>query len=180
MTAKEALEKLKEGNERFLRSASPTGDVSPARREETAQNGQHPYAAVLACSDSRVIPEHIFSAGIGELFTIRSAGNTVGPTELGSAAYAVDHLGVPLVVVLGHTHCGAVASALQGHAEGRVKVITDAITRALGPEREPDAASILNARHSAAILRRELGDAAVVAALYHIDTGKVEFFEESR
>ncbi len=177
MTAKEALEKLKEGNERFLRSDCPTGDVSPARREATAQNGQHPYAAVLACSDSRVIPEHIFSAGIGELFTVRSAGNTVGPTELGSAEYAVDHLGVPLVVVLGHTHCGAVAAALQGHAEGRVKVITDEIAHALGPERDPDAASILNARHSADLLRRELGETTVVTALYHIDTGRVEFFE---
>ena len=112
ISADEALMRLREGNARYLQAENAAGDVSPALRRTTFEHGQHPYAIVLACSDSRVIPEAIFSAGIGELFVIRVAGNVVDNHQLGSIEYAEDHLGCNLVVVLGHTACGAVDAAL--------------------------------------------------------------------
>lgn len=178
LTAPEALRRLREGNRLFLDALSPRGDVSPERRRETWEHGQSPYAVVVTCSDSRVIPESIFSAGIGELFVVRSAGNTVGPGELGSVEYAVGHLGCPLVVVLGHTCCGAVDAALHGGGEGHVKPITDEIRRAIGNESDPDRACRLNVERSVAVLRCELGDAAeILGAVYRIDSGEAEFFE---
>ena len=108
LSADEALERLREGNARYLNANQAQGDVSPALRQSTFREGQRPYAIVLACSDSRVIPEAIFSAGIGDLFVIRVAGNVVDKHQLGSIEYAEDHLGCNLVVVLGHTCCGAV------------------------------------------------------------------------
>ena len=113
LTADEALERLREGNARYLGASQAQGDVSPELRQSTFCEGQHPYAIVLACSDSRVIPEAIFSAGIGDLFVIRVAGNVVDKHQLGSIEYAEDHLGCSLVVVLGHTGCGAVDAAMQ-------------------------------------------------------------------
>ncbi len=83
---------------------------------ETVKNGQKPYALILCCADSRVPPEHIFSAGIGELFVLRNAGNLVGETEIASMEYAAEHLGTPLILLMGHTHCGAVDSAM-AHAQ---------------------------------------------------------------
>ena len=103
LTADEALERLRQGNARYLNASHAQGDVSPELRQSTFREGQHPYAIVLACSDSRVIPEAIFSAGIGELFVIRVAGNVVDRHQLGSIEYAEGHLGCNLVVVLGHT-----------------------------------------------------------------------------
>ena len=93
MPAGQALERLKEGHRRFLVSEKGSGDVSPSRRRETEELGQHPYAVVVTCSDSRVVPESIFSAGIGDLFVIRSAGNIVDGCTLGSIEYAVEHIG---------------------------------------------------------------------------------------
>ena len=99
LSASEALEKLKEGNQRYLSSGTNSGDVSPQIREKTGKEGQTPYAIVITCSDSRVIPESIFSAGIGEVFVIRVAGNVIAGHQLGSIEYAADHLGSNLVVV---------------------------------------------------------------------------------
>ena len=176
VTAQEALKRLQDGNERYLTAATPAGDVSKARREETTQNGQHPYAVIVTCSDSRVIPESVFSAGIGELFVVRSAGNTIGAGELGSVEYAVGHLGCPLTVVMGHTHCGAVDAAMHGGGEGHVKPITDEIQKAIGNEPDADRACVLNVRQSVSILRRELPEGAeILGAVYHIDDGRVEF-----
>ena len=108
MTADEAIEKLKSGNMRYLLMNSNSGNVSAALRKFTYEHGQHPHAIIVTCSDSRVIPETIFSAGLGELFVIRVAGNVIDDHQLGSIEYAAGHLGSPVVVVLGHTHCGAV------------------------------------------------------------------------
>ncbi|MBP5291415.1 MAG: carbonic anhydrase [Lachnospiraceae bacterium] len=112
MNAAEALEKLKEGNRRYVEGAEAI-DISASAREDKVINGQHPYAVVVACSDSRVIPEAIFNAGIGDLFVIRVAGNVIDPHQLGSVEYATSHLHCPLVLVLGHRNCGAVAAALE-------------------------------------------------------------------
>ena len=176
--AEESLKRLIEGNGRFL-SAGPAGDVSPERRMYTAQNGQHPYAAIVTCSDSRVIPEIIFSAGIGDLFVIRSAGNVVDGCTLGSLEYAVGHMGVPLVVVMGHTSCGAIAEAVKGlHERHSIEIIED-IRSGIGDETEPTKASILNVKNSARLISEDMSDldVRVVGALYDIVSGKVEFLE---
>src|SRR3954471_18707736 len=104
-----ALAKLQEGNARFVHSTVSTGKPTAARRAETA-TAQHPFAIVLACADSRVAPEIIFDQNLGDVFVIRNAGNLVDEHVEGSIEYAVEHLGVRLVVVLGHEHCGAVSA----------------------------------------------------------------------
>lgn len=183
LSASEALEKLKDGNRRYLAAATNPGDVSPAIRQYTCENGQSPYATVITCSDSRVIPESIFSAGIGELFTIRVAGNVMDNHQMGSVEYATEHLGTKLAVVLGHTNCGAVGAAVSSDPGGFVKYITDEIKKAIGEEKDPTKASCLNVRNSVAAIRESLkelvekGELTVCGALYHIDSGEVEFLD---
>lgn len=171
-----ALQRLKEGNEIYLNTAVGVGDVSPSRRLDTAQNGQHPFAVVVSCADSRVIPEAIFSCGIGDLFVIRVAGNVVGNVELGSIEYAVEHLGCRLVVVLGHTGCGAVDAALRPN-DGFVRHITEEIKCGIGSECDAIRASVMNALHSAEKIKSafSLASLHVCAALYHTESGKVDF-----
>lgn len=182
LSAAEALEKLKEGNKRYLEAESNTGDISPEIRQKTCDEGQTPYAVVITCSDSRVIPESIFMAGIGELFTIRVAGNVMDNHQLGSVEYATDHLGSNLVVVLGHTHCGAVGATISSDPTGFVKYITDEIKAAIGDEKDEFKASCLNVRRSVARIKEglKLTDAdklKVCGAVYHIDNGRVEFLD---
>jgi len=105
------LEQLKKGNERFVADRLAAKDLGADRRRELAK-GQHPFAIVLTCADSRVAPEFIFNQGLGDLFVLRVAGNIADPFVLGSMEYAVEHLHVPLIVILGHTKCGAVDAAL--------------------------------------------------------------------
>ena len=179
-TAVSALERLKAGNNAYLKAEKNGGDISIKRRLFTSQNGQSPYAVIVGCADSRVIPESIFSAGIGELFVIRAAGNVLDNFALGSVEYAVEHLHVKLVVVMGHTGCGAVGAAHQKNS-GYLKHITDEIKRAIGEEKNGDKASILNATHSAEKIRGILPqaeDVMIVSALYHTDSGVVDFFDE--
>lgn len=180
--AKEALEKLKAGNERYLSAGKNEGDISPALREKTCAKGQCPYAVIITCSDSRVIPESIFSAGIGELFVIRVAGNVIDDHQLGSIEYAVDHLGCQLIVVMGHDHCGAVGAAIGHEPEGYVKSITDEIKKAIGGETDDYKASCLNVLHSVKKIEDSLGIGRdgenglhVCGALYRLANGKVEF-----
>lgn len=178
ISAEEAMAKLKEGNEKYLTSKTGIGDISPEKREDTYKNGQHPYAVIIGCSDSREIPESIFSAGIGELFVIRVAGNVIDNHQLGSVEYAVDHLGCKLVVVLGHSHCGAVGAAISSSPDGFVKTITDEIKRAIGDEKDEIKASCLNVRQSVAVIKEKIpqeNGLKVVGALYHIEDGRVEF-----
>ena len=182
LSAAEAIAKLKEGNERYLTVSSNPGDVSPEIRQKTCDEGQDPYATIITCSDSRVIPEAVFSAGISELFTIRVAGNVMDNHQLGSVEYAADHLGTNLVVVLGHTHCGAVGAALSSDPDGFVKYITDEIKKAIGGEKDELKASCLNVERSVSIIKEKLNltdesPLKVCGAIYHIDSGKVEFMD---
>ena len=182
LPAAEAMSKLKEGNKRYLDATANPGDVSPQIRQKTCDEGQTPYAIVITCSDSRVIPESIFSAGIGELFTIRVAGNVMDHHQLGSVEYAADHLGTNLVVVLGHTHCGAVGAALTSSPDGFVKYITDEIKKAIGDEKDELTACRLNVERSVSIIKEQLkltdeSSLKVYGAIYHIDTGRVEFMD---
>jgi len=128
------LAQLKEGNKRFVESKAGHPNQSTGRIKETAQ-GQKPFAVILTCSDSRVPPEIIFDQGIGDLFVIRTAGNLVDDIGLGSIEYAVEHLGVHLIVVLGHERCGAVEAAVKGgeapgHIESLLKAIQPAVEKA--------------------------------------------------
>lgn len=183
VSAEEALAKLKSGNDAYLKASTNPGDVSPAIRKDTCDNGQHPYAIVITCADSRVIPEAIFSAGIGELFTIRVAGNVINDFQLGSVEYAADHLGTNLIVVLGHTNCGAVGAAMGSGVEGFIKSITDEIKAAIGEETDGYKACCLNVDNSIRKIAEGLhippeGNEKgwkVVGAVYHIDDGHVEF-----
>lgn len=178
ISAEEALKKLKEGNNKYLTAETNPGDISPEIRKDTCENGQHPYAVIIACSDSRVPVEAIFSAGIGELFVIRSAGNTIGRESLGSIEYAVYHLGCQLVVVLGHTHCGAVGATISSESHDNVMLITDVIKHAIGTENDETKASCLNAQYSVEVIKDNIylpDGAKVISALYDIESGKVNF-----
>ena len=130
-----------------------------------------------------MIPESIFSAGIGELFVIRVAGNVINDFQLGSVEYAAGHLGTNLIVVLGHTHCGAVGAAVNGHVDGFTKRITDEIKSAIGAETDEYKACCLNVKHSIEKIESSLDIPAggsknglkAVGAVYHIEDGRVEF-----
>lgn len=113
-SAVEAKELLVKGNERFVGGALAEKDLSGKRKELV--EGQQPFAVIVSCSDSRVPPEHVFDQGLGDIFVVRVAGNVVDPVAMGSVEYAVEHLKVPLVVVLGHEGCGAVKATVEGGA----------------------------------------------------------------
>ncbi len=186
MSARSALERLKNGNAAYLSADSSIGDISPSVRQKTCEEGQKPYAVVITCSDSRVIPESVFSAGIGELFVIRVAGNVMDRTQLGSVIYAVSHLGCRLAVVVGHTHCGAVHAAIHDEPDGYVKFLTDEIRLAISDEKDENKACRLNVERSVRVTKEALGVSdgdesglSVVGAIYNIDSGKVDFLSEA-
>ncbi len=189
MTGREALEKLLEGNRRYLEGGGPrsTGQVD----RENLVDSQSPMAAILCCSDSRVPPEHIFDAGLGEIFIVRVAGHVVGTSVLGSLEYAVDHLNVSLILVLGHESCGAVKAALAGgEVHGSIKGLVERIKPSLididtGPDisREiMEAAVTENIRYtqqhvqdiSDSIRNKvESGDLMIAGAVYSLRSGEV-------
>ena len=122
-----AVERLLKGNQRYAAYAPIHPDESRTRRKEL-KAGQHPYAVVITCSDSRVSPELVFDQGLGDIFVIRTAGNIMGDIELGSIEYAVEHLQTPLVMVVGHEGCGAInAYVKKEHVSGHLKTIIDSI-----------------------------------------------------
>lgn len=179
-TAEKALERLKDGNLHYLSANRSDGDISLSLRVRTCTEGQSPYAVIITCSDSRVIPECIFSAGLGELFVIRVAGNVIDAHQLGSIEYAVEHLGCRLIVVMGHDHCGAVGAAIDHEPEGFVKSITDEIKCAIGDEKDDYKACCLNALHSVRKIKESLEAAKddslkVCGAIYRLEDGRVEF-----
>ena len=183
MDKTETTKKLLEGNQKYLTSEKGAGDISPRIRLKTAGEGQNPYAIIITCSDSRVIPEAIFQCGIGDLFVIRLAGNVIDNHQLGSIEYAADHLGTKLIMVLGHTHCGAVDAAIHHDPEGYIKFITDEITKAIGKEKDSYKAACLNVQRSIDLIESSLiiqkdeeQGLAVVGAMYDIESGKVEIF----
>ena len=185
----EALSRLKTGNARFAQSKVSTGKPVAARRAATAKD-QHPFAIIVGCADSRTAPEIIFDQNIGDLFVIRTAGNLVDDYALGSIEYAVDHLGTRLIVVLGHSRCGAVTAALAGgsapgHINSLVRDIQPAVAAAKGKEGD----ALANAIHEneAQVAKKirsqaQLGEFAsqvrIVEGYYDLDTGKVEWTEK--
>jgi carbonic anhydrase len=139
VTPDQAIARLMEGNARYVAQASRHDRIDAARRQHTAQKGQKPFAVVLTCSDSRVPPEYLFDQGIGDLFVIRVAGNIAGTHETGSAEYGVEHLGAPVLLVLGHTQCGAVTAAVAGGAHGCIAALLRAIEPAVAAAKKMDA-----------------------------------------
>ena len=128
VTPDEAIHRLVEGNLRFSQGKSVHPNAGSAGVVETATNGQHPFAAILSCSDSRVPLEILFDQGIGDIFAVRVAGNVCGVDEMGSIEYAVEHVGTPLFLVLGHTECGAVkAAASKAETHGNIKLLVDKV-----------------------------------------------------
>jgi carbonic anhydrase len=196
LTADEALQRLIEGNQRFQRGEPHLSGVARETLAELAR-GQHPFATILGCSDSRVAPETIFHAGLGELFVVRVAGNVLSAEVAGSIQYAGSHLQTPLLVVLGHEGCGAIQAALATLYQGaqqrsRIQLLVDAILPALdgldpalsGPEMLARAVE-MNVRWTLrAILdspegraRQAEGRVKFVGAIYEIETGRVRFLD---
>lgn len=191
ITADEALARLKAGNERFVTGQVIHPNAGADRRAEVAK-GQKPYAIVVGCSDSRVGPEVVFDQGLGDLFVVRTAGNVVDDVSLGSIEYAAEHFGVPVIFVLGHTRCGAVAAAVAGgeapgHVGSVVEKIKPAVEETKGKEGDAvDNAVRANVRNVVIQLRRagpilsglvKSGKLRVVGGCYDLDTGKVGMVE---
>jgi carbonic anhydrase len=179
--AKKALEWLLEGNNDYIDAKiNHHGDISKEKRLHLHHHGQNPFALIICCSDSRVIPENIFMKGIGDLFVIRLAGNVIGDFALGSIEYGIEHLGIKLVMVLGHTSCGAIHASLEGSHDSYIGEITKEIKKAIFSTNDPIKASKLNVYHSvekikqSPLVKKDLDNITIVPALYHTHSGKVE------
>lgn len=199
LTPDQALAKLVEGNRRFVADQTPVADISTKRRLEIARS-QAPFAALVGCADSRVGPEQLFGAGLGELFIVRTAGNYVDDAGYGSLAYAVAALNVPLIIVMGHERCGAVDAAtklvtdnsqlppsLTRMVQPILPAVLDARASLAGKADLLDHAIHMNVRHVVKGLRQasdpiladpiKAGKVRVVGAYYDLDTGAVDFFD---
>lgn len=200
-TALEALTRLREGNQRFAQNVRSVDSLISQTRRAELVNRQDPFAVILGCSDSRAPAEIVFDQGLGDLFVIRVAGNIVAPSQVGSVEFAAERFQTPLVVVLGHTGCGAIAAAIDASEDklsvskaqmsivDRVRPSVDAL---LGTDLAEDrnklsrAAVRANVRASANHLRH--GSASleelqqkrgllIVGAVYDIESGEVDFFD---
>jgi carbonic anhydrase len=178
-------QRLSTGNAAFIAGGGAVAAVDAARRAAIA-NGQTPWCTVLTCADSRMPPEHIFHAGLGELFTVRVAGNVADPVTVGSIEYAAEHLGTPLVVVMGHERCGAVKAA-QGTASlgPNLDTLLGLIRPHIHGLSDLDSAVLANARAQVAELQKseilshleEEGKLSIVPAYYDLDSGAVRFLD---
>lgn len=202
ISAREVLQRLREGNQRFVSNVrSLDAMMSHARRGEQVEE-QNPIAIVLGCSDARVPAEIIFDQGLGDLFVIRVAGNIVAPSQVGSVEFAASQFGTRLVVVLGHSHCGAVCATLEhlthphdNHSQN-IRSIVDRIRPSVEGllstdlVQDKDAllaqavranvrASANQLRHGSAVLEELIGkgELMIVGAEYSLESGVVEFFE---
>jgi carbonic anhydrase len=186
----EALDRLVQGNRRFVDGHMQHPDQDPDHRLRVSQ-GQEPFAVILTCSDSRLPPEVLFDQGLGDLFVVRVAGNIVDAAVLGSVEYAVDHLGTPLVMVIGHQRCGAVEATLesiQHHSppHGSVAALVTAITPAVATAEQRPGNLLNNTVRANAQMSRDAitaspeltgplrgGELKVLAAYYNLDDGTV-------
>ena len=202
ISAAAALERLREGNRRFVNDEVSEETLASREHKAGAATPQNPFAIILACSDSRVPTELIFDRGIGELFVIRVAGNIVAPSQIGSIEFAAKQFGTRLVVVLGHSNCGAIIATLKELAlkesvrSPNLRAIVDRVRPALEPVLHDDSdledeevisscvranirASVEQLRHGSLILEQlvDTGDLQIIGAEYSIETGTIEFFE---
>lgn len=192
ISAKDALNKLKKGNKRFVEQRLKHPDSDKKRRVEMMK-GQHPFVAILSCSDSRVPPEIIFDQGLGDIFEIRNAGNVLNKHVIGSIEYAVMHCGVKLVVIMGHEDCGAVNATLSGKYETKfIQALEDsikpAVEKCITKGEEVNSENVVKAHvmqdiDELFVEDKELLDymkahnVKIIPAYYHLDTGVVEFLK---
>ena len=187
----ESIQRLKDGNARYVRGESMHPHTEAATRRSLI-DGQKPFVAILGCADFRSVPELAFHTSIGELFVVRVAGNVASPENNGGLEYAVEQLGVQLIVVLGYQRCGAVTAAWQGYdGPGHIHSIVDAIQPAIEEAKDLDGDPLENAIHcnikrvvhlleqQDPILSKAMQDnqIRVIPACYQLDTGAVDFFE---
>jgi len=187
-TWQNVLERLKSGNNNFFND-TPNNNFQDSSRRKAVTGGQNPFAVILTCSDSRIVPELIFDTGIGELFVIRVAGNVANTSSIASVEYAVAHLNVKLIVVLGHQNCGAVTAALAANDDGNnlkhlLNFIQPAIS--LSDSKKVDDVSHVHAKltvekliiDSSIISNAVENDLLkIIPAYYSLESGKVDFFE---
>lgn len=196
-TPDEAIKILSEGNARYVEQKSTHPNSDKTRIAEVSK-GQKPFATINGCSDSRVPPEILFDQGLGDLFVVRTAGNVSATDQIGTIEYGTEHLGTRLVVVLGHTKCGAVTAVAQGeHVSGNIPALVSSIVPPVRKVKEAhigedyhkwlNAAikenafeSIANILKKSETIREQVlsGKVKIVAAIYDIDSGKVEFLGE--
>jgi carbonic anhydrase len=190
MSADEALKLLLDGNQRFVAGKLEHPNQTPERRAEVAK-GQHPFASVLACSDSRTPPEILFDRGLGDIFTVRVAGNVADKVVIESLDYSVKHLGVRVVMVLGHRRCGAVIAAVAGHEdEGDVGPMLSELRPAVEASKGMAGDPVENAvRENVKLVMKNLatseelsamvksGELKVVGGIYDLDTGTIEMLK---
>jgi carbonic anhydrase len=182
--ADKALEYLLLGNLDYIDAkTNHHGDISHEKRMHLHNHGQNPYALVVCCSDSRVVPENIFMKGLGDIFVIRLAGNVLGDFAMGSIEYGIEHLGIKLVLVMGHSGCGAVHAALEGSHDHYIGLITKEIQNAIKDETSPLVACKKNVLYqinkikNSPILKDDLDKVKIVGAIYHTHSGKVEILK---
>ena len=203
ISAREALERLREGNRRFAQDALSRDTLTGRTRRSQLATGQEPFAIILGCSDSRVPAELVFDQGLGDLFVIRVAGNVVAESQIGSIEFAAERFGTRLVVVMGHTQCGAILATLEqlgqpaDHRSRNLRSIVDRVRPSVEPllttELARDPAALVreavraNIRESARHLRRgsdvleeliQTDGLLVVSAEYSLETGIVEFLDD--
>lgn len=191
----DALGLLKAGNDRFVRNASSPVSLSVNRRQELAA-GQHPYAMVLSCVDSRLPPEYVFNTGLGDIFVIRTAGEVIDKSILASVEYGAEHLHIPLLVVMGHESCGAVTAAAQAKDEPTSASMTYLLKAIQAARRQPkqereeikglilaNVEQVINdAMTGSPLLQRlvDTGELGVIGAYYELVSGRVMFSEMVR
>ncbi len=181
-----ALERLKEGNERFVQDKLD-GKLQDSERKNSLTGGQSPYAIVLSCADSRVVPELAFDTGLGEIFVVRVAGNVSNPSSIASIEYAIANLGTKLIVVMGHESCGAVAAAIAGGDNGPnlnhlLDFISPAVKANQGAEislvvKENAKISSIGLVQKSSIIANAVNNEGlkIVTAYYNLTNGKVDF-----
>jgi carbonic anhydrase len=187
VSAADSLKMLLEGNQRFIDGKMTHPNQTPERRVEVAK-GQHPFASVLSCSDSRTPPEILFDRGLGDIFVARVAGNVADQVVIDSLDYSVKHLGVRLVMILGHTKCGAVTAAVIGHEEPgdvgpMLSELRPAVEASKGEAGDPVVnairenvklvvAKLANSSELSAMVKS--GELKVVGGIYDLETGKID------
>ncbi len=189
ITGEEALQKLMDGNARFVSGNVTHPNQSADRRTELVA-GQHPFAIVVGCSDSRIAPEVAFDQGLGDIFVVRTAGQVIDNASLGSIEYGVEHLGVPLIVVLGHDSCGAVKATAEGgeatgHLDSLVNFIQPAVDEAKASGNESEIVDLAIDNNIENIVEQlstsqpilsekiEKGELMIIGARYHLDNGSI-------
>ena len=202
LTAQEALERLKNGNQRFIHGETNHQRLLTHHERAEMAETQEPFAIILGCSDSRVPAEMVFDQGLGDLFVIRVAGNIVAPSQVGSVEFAAESFGCPIVIVLGHTHCGAIESTIEAlrnpdqapsvNLMSIVNRVRPSVEILMQTELKDDLkklsghavrsnvfASVNQLRHGSAVLENLIskGKLQVIGAEYSLETGEVVFFD---